>query len=161
VAVAERREVVSYLRELSTLLTGVSETRRAWILRLSPLLQDAERKDPLWVARSAVTLGREHLYAFRSARGTLARLRPPIDCLNCHAAAMSWLDQHVVACERLVRAGEIRDVRRLRAAQEPLADARACAQRITLEYGRLVDDLRRDIPKRRPSLWARLRGSQN
>jgi hypothetical protein len=76
---------------------------------------------------------------------------------------MSWLDEHVTACERLVRAGETRDVRRLRRAQEPLADARACAARITTEYSRLVDDLRRQVPRRpqKASLWDRIRGSQN
>lgn len=157
------REIVVYLRELSTLLNDVTEARRGWILKLSPLLHDAERKDPLTVAKSAVTLGREHLTLFRASRQALAHLRPPSECLQCHAAAMSWLDEHVTACERLVRAGETRDVRRLRRAQEPLADARACAARITTEYSRLVEDLRQQVPRRRQStsLWQRLRRSPN
>jgi hypothetical protein len=163
VVIAERREVVVYLRELSTLLNQTTETRRAWIHELSPLLRDAERRDPLTIARSAVSLGREHLNAFRDARAKLRTLSPPSECMTCHAAAISWLDEHVTACERLVRAGETRDVRRLRAAQEPLADARACAQRITLEYTRLVDDLRQHVPRRNnnQSFWSRFRRSPN
>jgi len=163
-AIAERRDTVFYLRELSSLLGEVAETRKLWIGQLSPLLHNAEKRDPLVVARSAVTLGRAHLVTFRGARDRLRGLHPPIECINCHAAAVSWLDEHVAACERLVRAGETRDVRSLKNAQEPLADARACAQRITAEYGRLVDDLRRDIPRRpasRSSWFARLRGSPN
>jgi hypothetical protein len=104
-----------------------------------------------------------HLTDFRDARALLRTLSPPVECMSCHAAALSWLDEHIVACERLVRAGETRDVRRLKSAQEPLADARACAQRITSEYSRLVEGLRRDVPRRRQpaSLWNRIRRSPN
>jgi hypothetical protein len=162
VAITERRETVVYLRELSSLLSQVSEIRRTWIHQLSPLLRDAERKDPITIARSALSLGREHLTAFRNARAALRILSPPVECMSCHAAALSWLDEHLIACERLIRAGETRDVRRLRAAQEPLADARACAQRITSEYSRLVEDLRREIPRRQAaSFWSRFRRSPN
>ncbi len=143
-------EVVHYLRKLTELLVGVSEARRGWLHDLQPLIQDAYHRDPTAVARQAAQLGRAQLVPFREARMALGRLRPPGDCLACHAAAASWLDHHVTACERLIRLGDIRDVKRLPTAREPLDEARASARRINEEYARLVADLRRCIPRRVP-----------
>jgi hypothetical protein len=142
-------QIIHYLRGLSGTLQEVSETRRVWIRQLGPLIQEAHRKDPNLVARSAATLGQDQLGVFRASRARLVQLAPPPACVTCHAAALSWLDEHITACERLVRVGMTHDVRSLRQAQEPLADARASAQRINAEYTRLVAELRRQMPPAR------------
>ena len=144
-------EVVHYLRSLTQMLVEVSAARRGWIHELQPLIDDAYHRDPTAVARQAAQLGRAQLSPFRAARLALGRLRPPGDCVECHAAAASWLDHHVTACERLIRLGDIRDVKRLATAREPLDEARASAQRINEEYARLVADLRRCVPRRAAS----------
>lgn len=141
-------EVVHYLRALSLLLERVSAARRAWIEQLQPLVSDAYHRDPTAIARQAAQLGREQLGPFKTTRLELGRLRPPADCVQCHAAAASWLDHHVTACERLIRLGDIRDVRHLGSFREPLDEARGAAQRINREYARLVADLRRCVPRR-------------
>jgi len=143
-------EVVRYLRQLSELLVKVSDVRRGWIHELQPIIEEAYHRDPTAVARQAAQLGRAQLGPFRDARLALGRMRPPGDCLACHAAAASWLDHHVTACERLIRLGDIRDVKRLATAREPLDEARAAAQRINTEYARLVANLRRCIPRHAP-----------
>lgn len=130
------------------MLERVNGARRDWIQQLQPLMSDAYHRDPTAVARSAAHLGREQLSLFKSTRAELGRVRPPPDCVQCHAAAASWLDHHVTACERLIRLGDIRDVKHLSTAREPLDEARAAAQRIKSEYARLVADLRRCVPRR-------------
>jgi hypothetical protein len=144
-------EVVHYLRQLSAMLERVSGARRGWIEQLQPLIADAYHRDPTAIARQAAQLGREQIGLFKGTRAELGRIRPPADCVQCHAAASSWLDHHVTACERLIRLGDIRDVKHLGSAREPLEEARAAAQRIKLEYARLVSDLRRCVPRRSPS----------
>ena len=144
-------EVVHYLRALSGLLEKVSETRRDWIKQLQPLVADAYHRDPTAIARQAATLGREQIGPFKTTRLELGRLRPPADCVQCHAAAASWLDHHVTACERLIRLGDIRDTKHLASFREPLDEARLAARRINTEYARLVADLRRCVPRRAPS----------
>lgn len=140
-------EVVQYLRQLSGLLQRVSSARGDWIQQLQPLIVDAYHRDPVAVARQAAQLGREQIGLFKATRLELGRVRPPRDCVACHAAAASWLDHHVTACERLIRLGDIRDVKHLTSAREPLEEARAAAQRINFEYARLVVDLRRCVPR--------------
>lgn len=154
--------VVYYLRDLSGVLTDVIDARRGWIEQLGPLILEAYRRDPRVVARSAAELGREQLDLFRRSRGLLGQLRPPGECVACHAAAASWLDEHVTACERLILAGETRDLRRLQQAQEPLAEARVAARRINEEYARLVAEVRRRVPRqsRRTSRFGLPFGSQ-
>ena len=144
-------EVVHYLRALSGLLERISEARRDWIKQLQPLVSDAYHRDPTAIARQAAALGREQLGPFKTTRLELNRLRPPADCVQCHAAAASWLDHHVTACERLIRLGDIRDTRHLSSFREPLDEARLAARRINTEYARLVADLRRCVPRRTPS----------
>jgi hypothetical protein len=141
-------EVVQYLRQLSSMLERVSAARGDWIQQLQPLIVDAYHRDPVAVARQAAQLGREQIALFKTTRLELGRVRPPADCVTCHAAAASWLDHHVTACERLIRLGDIRDVKHLTTAREPLEEARAAAQRINHEYARLVVDLRRCVPRR-------------
>ena len=144
-------EVVHYLRQLSAMLEKVSEARRDWIQQLQPLIADAYHRDPTATARQAAQLGRGQIGLFKGTRAELGRIRPPADCVQCHAAASSWLDHHVTACERLIRLGDIRDVKHLGSAREPLEEARASAQRINFEYARLVSDLRRCVPRRTSS----------
>jgi hypothetical protein len=144
-------EVVQYLRALSGLLEKVSATRREWIQQLQPLVSDAYHRDPTALARQAAALGREQIAPFKATRAELARLRPPADCVQCHAAAASWLDHHVTACERLIRLCDIRDVKHLASFREPLDEARSAARRINTEYARLVADLRRCVPRRASS----------
>jgi hypothetical protein len=140
-------EVVQYLRQLSAVVERVSSARGEWIQQLQPLITDAYHRDPVAISRQAAQLGREQIGLFKTARMELGRVRPPRDCVTCHAAAASWLDHHVTACERLIRLGDIRDVKHLTSAREPLEEARAAAQRINFEYARLVVDLRRCVPR--------------
>ena len=141
-------DIVNYLRSLSAHITNVSHARRDWILNLRKLIDQTDRGNPASIARLAAVLGREQIETFKSAKGEVGRLRPPADCGECHAAALTWLDHHVTACERLIRVGESRDMLRLHAASEPLIEAKVAAQRINTEYARLVSDLRRCVPRR-------------
>ncbi len=141
-------DIVSYLRSLSAHITNVSNARRDWIFNLRKLIDQTDRGNPASIARLAAVLGREQIDSFKRAKTEVGRLRPPADCGECHAAALTWLDHHVTACERLIRVGDSRDMLRLRAASEPLMEAKVAAQRINTEYARLVSDLRRCVPRR-------------
>lgn len=137
--------IAAYLRELRPVLTAPRTMRREWIRDVGLLIEESRTGDPISLSGQAGRFGHNTLPVFREARRRLGELEPPPECQPLHDAIGNWIDQHIQACEHLIRAQELRTLRPLRDVQERLAEGRAWAGRFNQEYTHLVDDLRRRV----------------
>ena len=139
------RDVVGYLLALRPIMQATTEQRRDWIRDVGLLIEESRTGDPITLARKAGRLGHTQIVAFRESRLQLSHLIPPPSCYQIHEAVAGWLDEHVRACESLIRAEQNRSLRPLREAQEQLGDARRHSQRFNDEYTRIVAELRQRV----------------
>jgi hypothetical protein len=130
---------------LSPTLTAPRTIRRDWIREVGMLIEESRTGDPITLAAQAGRYGHNTVPTFREARRRLNELMPPPECQGLHDAIGNWIDQHVLACEVLIRASEMRTLRPLREAQERLAEGRAWAGRFNQEYLQVVEDLRQRV----------------
>lgn len=136
------RDIVNYLLHLRPVLQRTTQVRRDWIRDVGLLIEESRTGDPVSLARAAGRLGHGAIPLFREARLQVSQLRPPPECGAMHESVLQWLQEHLSACDALVRAEQGHNLRPVREAQERLADGRWHSQRFNAEYARLVKELR-------------------
>jgi hypothetical protein len=143
--VASPAAVGRYLTALRPLVAAAAEERRGFIREVGQFVEGARLGNVQLTTQAAGRLGRSRGDAFRAHRGAIAALSAPASCVDCHNAAVSWLELHVRACEALVEVGRSGELARLVETQRLLGEARVRAQQFNSAYDAAVHELRRVV----------------
>jgi hypothetical protein len=141
----QSRAVAAYLVALRPILGHATQTRQSWVKKIGLLMADTRLGNPQLIAQQAGQIGRENGASFQDAQRALERLKPPMECSECHVTLSNWLAKLVQSCDVLVEIGRTGDLKRMKETQRLLTEGRGYAQAFNDEYARLCQVLREHV----------------